>query len=377
MSPIAIHTQTSIDEPVRTIKLKGAAVDDQEEVARNTLPGPLKYSGSLDGYTHFEVTPSIGREFGKDLQLSQILKAPNSDDLIRDLAVLISRRGVCFFRAQDVSQDEMMELQKRISTSAGQPKESNMCIHPVSENVGEMGAKTQLISAEAQRKGGGIMRLHDDVSRWATRAYHSDVSFEKVPADYSMLKINVLPPTGGDTQWVNCYDILDKMSPSMLEYFKTLKAEHNANFFHQEAANHGRTISKTMVRGNPLNVGDDLSARHPLIRTNPVTGWNALYYSYGFGGRIQGVTYDEHLFLREYLMSLAQLCMNNFDCSVRFRWEAGSVAIWDNRSTLHSATFDYKEERNGDRASSIGELPYLSREGISKSEGLRAEGKQW
>ncbi|WWC69807.1 uncharacterized protein I206_103750 [Kwoniella pini CBS 10737] len=370
------HTQTEAHSSllIQTIKLKGAPEDESTGVARNTLPGPMKYNGTLEGYTHFEVTPSIGREFGSDLQLSELLKAPNSDELIRDLAVLISRRGVCFFRAQDLSQDEMMQLQKKISTLAGQPQQSNMCIHPVSENVGEMGAKTQLISAEMQRKGGGIMRLHDDVSRWATRAYHSDVSFEKVPSDYSMLKINVLPPTGGDTQWVNCYDILDKLSPSMLEYFKGLKAEHNANFFHQEAANHGRTISKTMVRGNPLNVGDDLSARHPLIRTNPVTGWNALYYSYGFGGRIQGVTYDEHVMLREYL---TQLCMNNFDCSVRFRWEAGSVAIWDNRSTLHSATFDYAEERRGDRASSIGELPYLSSSGISKSEGLQAEGVKW
>ncbi|WWD02639.1 hypothetical protein V865_000679 [Kwoniella europaea PYCC6329] len=375
MPPIAITPIEALPaSPLLNPKQNNRARTDPDQVARNTLAGPLKYTGLLENYSHFEVTPSIGREFGPDLQLSQILKAANCNDLVRDLAVLISRRGVCFFRAQDLDQDEMMQLQKKISTLAGQPRESGMCIHPVSENVGEMGAKTQLISAEMQRKGGGIMRLHDDVSRWATRAFHSDVSFEKVPSDYSMLKINVLPPVGGDTQWVNCYDILDKMSPSMLEYLKTLKAEHNANFFHQEAANHGRAVSETMIRGNPLNVGDDLSARHPLIRTNPVTGWNALYYSYGFGGRIQGVTYDEHVMLREYL---TQLCMNNFDCSVRFRWEAGSVAIWDNRSTLHSATFDYTEERSGDRASSIGELPYLSNEGISRTDGLRAEGVSW
>ncbi|WWC93850.1 hypothetical protein V866_000686 [Kwoniella sp. B9012] len=375
MAPIAITSIEALPaSPLLNLKQNNNAMTDPNQVARNTLAGPLKYTGLLEKYSHFEVTPSIGREFGPDLQLSQILKAANCNDLIRDLAVLISRRGVCFFRAQDLNQDEMMQLQKKISTLAGQPRESGMCIHPVSENVGEMGAKTQIISAEMQRKGGGIMRLHDDVSRWATRAFHSDVSFEKVPSDYSMLKINVLPPVGGDTQWVNCYDILDKMSPSMLDYLKTLKAEHNANFFHQEAANHGRTVSRTMIRGSPLNVGDDLSARHPLIRTNPVTGWNALYYSYGFGGRIQGVTYDEHVMLREYL---TQLCMNNFDCSVRFRWEAGSVAIWDNRSTLHSATFDYTEERSGDRASSIGELPYLSNEGISRTDGLRAEGVSW
>ncbi|OCF42656.1 hypothetical protein I317_03515 [Kwoniella heveanensis CBS 569] len=375
MAPIAI-TQTVEDTPfaVSSLKVRASAVPSVDDVARNTLLGPLAYRGLLDTYQHFEVTPSIGREFSSDLQLSDLLEAPNADDLIRDLAVLISRRGVCFFRKQELSQDQMMQLQRKISELAGQPKQSHMCIHPVSENTGEMGAKTQLISAEAQRKGGGIMRLHDDVSRWATRAFHSDVSFEKVPSDYSMLKINTLPPSGGDTQWVNCYDILDKMSPSMLRFFENTEAEHNANFFHQEAANHGRTISKTMIRGNPLNVGDDLSARHPLIRTNPVTGWNALYYSYGFGGRIQGVTYDEHVMLREYL---TQLCMNNFDCSVRFRWEAGSVAIWDNRSTLHSATFDYQEERNGDRASSIGEKPYFSPQGRLRSEALREAGLRY
>lgn len=108
--------------------------------------------------------------------MSTLLSAENSEELLRDLGVLISRRGVCFFRNQDIDQDQMMLLQRKIAELTGQPQESDMCVHPVSENTGEMGAKTQLISAEMQRKGGGIMRLHDDVSRWATRAFHS-VSF--------------------------------------------------------------------------------------------------------------------------------------------------------------------------------------------------------
>ena len=66
---------------------------------------------------------------------------------------------------------------------------------------------TQLISADRQRKGGGITRRFEDVSRWANVAWHSDVSFENVPSDYSMLKVNVLPPSGGDTHWINCYDV--------------------------------------------------------------------------------------------------------------------------------------------------------------------------
>jgi len=48
---------------------------------------------------------------------------------------------------------------------------------------------------------------YEDVSRWASVAWHTDVSFERVPADYSMLKINTLPPMGGDTLWINTADV--------------------------------------------------------------------------------------------------------------------------------------------------------------------------
>lgn len=83
-----------------------------------------------------------------------------------------------------------------------------MCIHPVSAYTPDAPRpKTQTISAETQRKTGGINRRFEDVSRWASVAWHSDVSFENVPADYSMLKINVLPEAGGDTMFVSCYDV--------------------------------------------------------------------------------------------------------------------------------------------------------------------------
>jgi alpha-ketoglutarate-dependent taurine dioxygenase len=74
---------------------------------------------------------------------------------------------------------------------------------------------------------------------------------------------------------------------------------------------------------------------------------------------------------------LTIIAMLNFDCQVRFRWEAGSIAIWDNRSTWHSATFDYAEERAGERASSVGERPYFDPKSTLKSEGLAREGNRW
>jgi alpha-ketoglutarate-dependent taurine dioxygenase len=71
------------------------------------------------------------------------------------------------------------------------------------------------IDIDSCSKGGGIRRIHDDLSRWASVAWHSDVSFENVPADYSMLKINVLPESGGDTMWASTSDVSTDHSPSV------------------------------------------------------------------------------------------------------------------------------------------------------------------
>lgn len=109
MAPIALASTTTTEAPVSTpttlklnlrptSKTQPSTVHEQDrstpvDPGLNTLPGPLTYTGLLDRFPHFEVTPSIGREFGKELQLTDLLKAEDSDDLIRDLAVL----SMCFF----------------------------------------------------------------------------------------------------------------------------------------------------------------------------------------------------------------------------------------------------------------------------------------
>jgi len=140
------------------------------------------------------------------------------------------------------------------------------------------------------------------------------------------------------------------MSPSFREYLETLNATHDASFFHAEAAQHGIKIDQDRQRGNPLNTGDHLTASHPLIRTNresflvlvkleqrlrvsAVTGWKAMYVNKGFYGRIDGVSRDESDIIAKYCFDLIN---NNMDIQCRFRWEKGSVAIWDNRCTWHS-----------------------------------------
>lgn len=209
-----------------------------------------------------------------------------------------------------------------------------------------------------------------------------------------MLKIHTLPPTGGDTLWASGYEMYDRLSPAMQTMLESLTATHDAKFFLDEAERLGNPLRKG-IRGNPLNQGDRLTAVHPVIRTNrklnmmdrillgwrlqrkwvsmltykpciAVTGWKSVYVNKGFTKRINGVTKDESDLLLGYLFNLVT---QNHDAQVRFKWRANDLAIWDNRSMWHCATYDYVEARSGDRVCSLGEAPFLD----STSKGRRAD----
>jgi alpha-ketoglutarate-dependent taurine dioxygenase len=124
-----------------------------------------------------------------------------------------------------------------------------------------------------------------------------------------------------------------------------LTAVHDAEHFKTIAGRHGRTIRTD--RGAPDNQGEDLKAIHPVIRTNPVTGWKGLFVNRGYVGleaiyahcrftkRIAELTKDESDSLLEYLF---RHISENHDLQVRFKWNKNDLAIWDNRSSYHSAT---------------------------------------
>ncbi|KAK1917201.1 hypothetical protein P3342_012046 [Pyrenophora teres f. teres] len=269
----------------------GAGAEDANIIggnpnARSRLLNPLVYSGSLDGFKHQDLTPVIGREF-EGLQVTDLLRW--GDEMIRDLAITVSQRGVVFLRDQDVTPNQMKDLMLRITELSGCPSTSGLHVHPLTEEGSELGDQISVISSEKQKKGGGLTHQLSDVSRLASAGWHSDITFEPVPSDYAMLKIHTLPATGGDTLWASGYEIYDRLSPAMRTMLQGLTATHDAKFFLEEAERLGNPLRKNF-RGSPLNHGDALTATHPVIRTNPVTGWNSVYVNKGFTKRINGVT---------------------------------------------------------------------------------------
>jgi hypothetical protein len=100
---------------------------------------PMKYGGSLDHLDYVEVTPIIGREYTK-AKIKDILHADNAEEQLRDLAVIISERGVVFFREnqQDLSVDELKKFTDLVGKLSGRPKENGLHVHPLYRDPGNI-----------------------------------------------------------------------------------------------------------------------------------------------------------------------------------------------------------------------------------------------
>ncbi|PVH97156.1 taurine catabolism dioxygenase [Periconia macrospinosa] len=344
----------------------------QEKQAPVVHREPLQLKGVLDQFKSFDVTPVIGREF-PEVNLKEWLRAPNSDELIRDLAITISQRGVVFFRKQDeLDNDLQKELAQRLGELSGKPETSKLHIHPVinaGRTLGGGDNEISVISSEQQKKLYSNRFFTVNKKQSAKNGWHSDITFEPIPSDYALLRLTELPKTGGDTLWASGYELYDRLSKPYQEFFDKLTATYAQPGFN-EAAKANNFAIYSSPRGAPENVGEDLIATHPVIRTNPVTGWKSVFAVGHHVSKINELTDEES---KTALAWFVQLIAENHDLQVRHRWQnVNDLAIWDNRSVYHSATFDYEGlgARTGQRAVSLGERPYFDPQSSSRREAL-------
>ncbi|KAK3946771.1 hypothetical protein QBC32DRAFT_248844 [Pseudoneurospora amorphoporcata] len=379
MAPSAVEAVQAAVQT--TINVKNQATQQAAPPQHAQHVEPLKLSGVLDQYEHFDVTPIIGREFPK-ANLVEWLNAPNAADLIRDLAITISRRGVVFFRAQnDLTNDLQKQLILKLGQLTGRPSTSGLHIHPILNSERELGGNDPEISTissvqnrKLYRDWAGERSEELSTKKQYTSQWHSDIAFEPVPADYTSLRLVQLPKTGGDTLWGSGYEIYDRISEPYQKFLEGLTATFQQPGFNKAAERNGFQIYAE-ARGAPENIGTELKAVHPVVRTNPVTGWKSVYPVGGHVKHVNGFTKEESDKLLGWFVELLE---RNHDLQVRFRWaNENDVAIWDNRSVFHTATFDYdgQGERFGNRAVGLGERPYLDPQSNSRREALAAVGE--
>ncbi len=167
--------------------------------------------------------------------------------------------------------------------------------------------------------------------------WHTDHSYDQIPAMGSILVARDLPETGGDTLFANMYAAWEGLSDGLRQTLGSMRAVHSSRHVFGSAAAYKQTDLKA-VFGNEEQVGD---ATHPVVITHPESGRRALYVNPGFTVKFEGWTHEESRPLLEFLYRHA--VRPEYTC--RFRWAPGSVAFWDNRCTWHYALNDYQGQR--------------------------------
>jgi taurine dioxygenase len=168
--------------------------------------------------------------------------------------------------------------------------------------------------------------------------WHTDHSYDQVPALGSMLVARDVPDHGGDTMFASMYAAYDALSDGLKRTLEGLRAVHSSrHIFGRDAAYHGNDLKDRLH--NPDAATQD--AVHPMVIRHPETGRKALYVNCNFTVGIEGWTKEESAGLLGFLYQHGQ--RPEFTC--RFRWRNGSIALWDNRSTWHFAINDYHGQR--------------------------------
>jgi taurine dioxygenase len=171
--------------------------------------------------------------------------------------------------------------------------------------------------------------------------WHSDFSFLAQPPMASILFSSEVPDSGGDTLWVNMAHAWEALPMELRDQVESRIAIHTGTPYGVRHAPEPSTQFKGSIEIERNNPEADLETRHPAVCQHPDSGEQMLFISPTYTTRIDGLDPAQS---RSLLDALFKHCTRpEFAC--RYKWQAGTVAIWDNRSTMHYAVNDYDGHR--------------------------------
>ena len=255
------------------------------------------------------VTSALGAEIvGVDLS------GPLDAETVQLLRQALLDHLVIFFRDQDLNAEQYLAFAHAI----GEPME-----YPFVKGLPGASLITPVVKeADEETNFGGI--------------WHSDTAYLPEPPMATMLLARETPPYGGDTMFANqqlAYDTLSDGLRGILDGLTAINSSVRADGIRT------RVDKDVPVLGDQATSGYE--AEHPVIRTHPESGRKSLFVNRGHTVNFVGMTEEESLPVLNYLFD--HQIKDEFTC--RFRWQPGSLALWDNRSALHYPLNDYHGHR--------------------------------
>jgi alpha-ketoglutarate-dependent 2,4-dichlorophenoxyacetate dioxygenase len=264
---------------------------------------------------HKQLHPLFAAEiFGIDI------RRPLDRDEIDEVIGYMDEYAVCVYHNEPpLTNEEQLAFSRHLG-----PMEEKPILKLVDRK--ERGLHPQIQDGSNLDENGKVL-VEDDIRRirkLANMFWHTDVSFHRVRATYSLLNAHVIPPAGANTEYADLRAAFDALPASMKERIEGLVAEHS--YWHSRMLAAHRPPTDEEQRLNP-------PAHHPLVSVHPGSGRKTLYLA-SHASRIVGLPVEEgRALLRE---------LTEFATQPQFvyshEWRVGDIVIWDNRCTMHRAT---------------------------------------
>jgi taurine dioxygenase len=272
---------------------------------------------------------------GAELHGVQLADAAQDESLFQDIRRLLLTHKVLFLREQQLSRAQHVAFARRFGELEDHPVAGSDPEHP------------------------GLVRIYKSPEAPPDRyenAWHTDATWRAQPPMGCVLRCVECPPVGGDTMWANMALAYERLPEHIKLQIAPLRARHS--------------IEATFGAAMPIEKRLALKAQfpdaeHPVVRTHPETGEKTLFVN-GFTTHFTNFHTPANVRvgqdfspggadLLRYLVMQAYLP----EYQVRWRWQANSVAIWDNRATQHYAVMDYPPcHRKMERAGIMGDAPF-------------------
>jgi len=236
------------------------------------------------------------------------------DDTVAAIRAAWLEHLVVFFRDQALPPAEFLKFARRF----GEPIE-----YPFVKGLDGFPQITPVIKLEHEKINFGGL-------------WHTDTAYLERPPMATMLIARETPARGGDTLFANMYLAYETLSDGMRRMLDGLTAINSS-----AKADTTKTREDRVRDSGKADAKQEYSAEHPVVRTHPETGRKALYVNGGHTLCFADMSAEESAPLLNYL--LWHMVRPEFTC--RFRWEPGSIALWDNRCTQHNPVNDYHGHR--------------------------------
>lgn len=257
------------------------------------------------------MTPTIGAKISCDDILN------DSGQLAHELYQALVQYKVVFIEDQSINKDQLCQFSEYFGELMRLPYIRPMESHP------------QIIA---------VLKEADEINMGVFGGdWHSDFSFLEQPPMASVLYSVEIPLLGGDTVWINMASAYAALSDQWKMFLKNRSVIHTGAPYGVKNAPAPDTQFKGSIDMDRNNPEADKETVHPAVCRHPDTDEKMLFISPTYTTRFSDMTQEQS---ESRLKELYAHCTRpEFAC--RFRWQENTLAVWDNRATMHYAVNDY------------------------------------